>query len=231
MLVGCKAAESIPPIEGYVFQSCSHFQPRVLREHSGWEILQHELICTSRGTSKIQTKISCGSGTSCHQSHATTTALEQPGLECFEHQTLYVALYLCPSWTLSLNTTSGYWRLLTCQHAQAQIYHRQSLIRHAATWKSITLTSRSLMETTPSFFPHVPALDENEIQFNILYESIRGYLRRMKGGRGGNSPNVQVLLGHHDLNAPPVWLVRKSIKITRHTWISTWIEVVWAAWE
>lgn len=183
MLVGCKAAESIPPIEGYVFQSCSRFQPRVLREHSGWEILQQDPIRTSRGTSKIQTKISCGSSALCHQSHATTTALEQPDLEYFECWVLCVALNLCPSWKLSLNMTSGYWHLLTCRHVQTWIYHWQSLFRHAATWKSATLTSRSLRKTTPSFFPRVPASDGNKIQPNILYELICGYLRRMKGGK------------------------------------------------
>ncbi len=37
-------------------------------------------------------------------------------------------------------------------------------------------------------FPRMPALDGNEIQSNILYELICGYLWRIKGG---NSPNVQ----------------------------------------
>ncbi len=44
------------------------------------------------------------------------------------------------------------------------------------------------METTPSFFPRVPASDGNEIQFNILSELNCGLFLK---DEGGNSPNVQ----------------------------------------
>lgn len=44
------------------------------------------------------------------------------------------------------------------------------------------------METTPSFFPHVPVSDGNEIQFNILSELNCGLFLK---DEGGNSPNVQ----------------------------------------